>query len=191
MKASIFKSLVLLTLALSLGSCSEEGLNEFVDADMFPNAPFVQLTDTTIGSGDDTVDIPAPWFLATFQIENKSTIYTLIVPSLTLEYRAQKNGIEYTGTASLSAADICTDSGSSRTLYAIIAPLSTFNGDGDCDATYDTLENIFLSDLPADEDKTITSYQVKVIVEGYYSDGSGSANSIKGRVKIIRYYSTI
>lgn len=178
-------------LAIAVGSCSEEGLNEFVEAEMYPSSPSVILVDTTIGSGDDTFDVPAPWFAASFSITNNHDEYTLVIPALQLSYRGFKNGALLESTTTYTASDACSIvDGEDRVNYAEVAPNTTFTGDYYCDNTYQP-EVIYLGGLPKEsgDELTVRNYQVEVNFEGYFKKETDQ-DQIKGRVQKIRYYQT-
>lgn len=183
---SNFKRLLcLVPLSVFLGSCSEDGLNEHVEAKMFPESPQIVSVDSKLGTGDDAEDIIAPWFVATFEIKNKHPDYTLVIPSLAFDYKGVKNGEEFEGTGTLTADDICEDG--DRTQYAVIPALTTFTGDPVCDLSNSATEILYIHGLPG-KDEGITSFQIKVTFEGYFFDSSNAQDPIQGRVKLIRYY---
>lgn len=184
------KLLLALPLVALIGSCSEEGLNENVEAKMFPESPNIVSIDSKLGTGDDAIDIVAPWFVATFEIKNKHPNYTLTIPALAFEYRGQRNGQVLDGEGVLTADDICDDDDADdRVQYAVIAPGETFTGDPNCDLTNSATEILYIHGLPG-KDEGVTSFQIKVTFEGYFTDPSNAQDPIKGRVKLIRYYMT-
>lgn len=176
-----------------IGACSEEGLDEFVEMEMTPSSPIIIYTDTTIQNGDTLETVTAPWFLAGFEIENFHSDYTLVVPSLRLEYTGYYRGSILQGESIIDATTFCsTFEDPDRIIYAIVAPGKVFYGDNNCNAlnagTLDE-ESVYLHDLPIPDNyngERIT-YDIKVVLNGYFEDNDGFS---RGNVEIIRYYSS-